>query len=55
MADDQFDINLQDDDLLAEVELVATLMVATTDSEEHLTEAQIDDILGVIPAPRTGD
>jgi len=52
---DQFDVNLQDEDLLEEVELIATVMVATTDSDEHLSQAQIDDILGVVPAPRTGD
>jgi len=52
---DQFDVNLQDEDLLEEVELIATVMVATTDSDHHLSQAQIDDILGVVPAPRTGD
>ena len=52
---DQFDVSLQDEDLLEEVELIATVMVATTDSDEHLSQAQIDDILGVVPAPRTGD
>ena len=56
MPSDQFDVNLQDEDLLEEVaELIATVMVATTDSAEHLSQAQIDDILGVVPAPRTGD
>ena len=55
MPSDQFDVDLQDEDLLEEVELIATVMVATTDSDEHLSQAQIDDILGVVPAPRTGD
>lgn len=55
MPDDQFDVTLQDDDLLEEVELVATLMVAATEAEEHLSQTRVDDILGVIPHPRTGD
>jgi hypothetical protein len=52
---DQFDINLVDEDLLAEVELVTTLMVATIESDEPLTEDQIDRLLGVVPEPRVGD
>ena len=55
MPSDQFDVNLQDEDLLEEVELIATVMVAATRNDDHLTQAQIDDILGVIPEPRTGD
>jgi hypothetical protein len=52
---DQFDFNLVDGDLLAEVELVTSLIVAATESDEHLSSAQIDKLLGVIPEPRTGD
>jgi len=55
VPDDQFDVNLQDDDLLEEVELVTNLIVAATEADAHLTQKQVDDILGVIPHPRSGD
>lgn len=44
---DQFDITLEDDDLFGEVELTANLMVAASETEERLSEAQIDRILGL--------
>jgi hypothetical protein len=50
---DQFDVNLEDSDLLTEVELVADLMVAATETDGHLSQDQIDTILGVVvPSPR---
>jgi hypothetical protein len=52
---DQFDVNLEDEVLLEEVELVANLMVATISSDDHLTQDEVDKLLGVIPRPRTGD
>ena len=52
---DQFDGNLEDSDLLEEIELVTNLIVAATEADKHLTQQQVDDILGVIPHPRTGD
>ena len=55
MPDDQFEVSLQDDDLLEEVELVTNLMVAASEADAHLTQEQVDDILGVIPHPRSGD
>jgi hypothetical protein len=55
VPDDQFDVNLQDDDLLEEVELVTNLIVAATKADAHLTQKQVDEILGVIPHPRSGD
>jgi len=55
VPDDQFEVNLQDEDLLAEVELVTNLIVAATEVDERLTRKQVDDILGVIPHPRSGD
>ena len=54
--DDQFDVSLEDDDLLDEVELTASLMVAANQSERHLTPAEVDEVLGVdtrIPRQRT--
>ena len=51
---DQFDVTLEDSDLLGEVELTTNLIIAASESDEHLTEAQIDEILGVVPEPRKG-
>lgn len=47
---DQFDVTLEDSDLLGEVELTTNLIIAASESEEHLSTAQIDEILGVLPA-----
>jgi hypothetical protein len=49
---DQFDISLEDSDLLGEVELTTNLMIAASESDEHLSVDEIDRILGV-PLPRS--
>jgi hypothetical protein len=49
---DQFDVTLEDGDLLGEVELTTTLIIAASESDEHLSQEQIDQLLGVIPKPR---
>jgi len=46
---DQFDVTLEDSDLLGEVELTTNLIIAASESEEPLSTAQIDAILGVGP------
>ena len=46
---DQFDVSLEDSDLLNEVELTTNLIIAASEAEEHLTTAEIDRILGVSP------
>lgn len=51
---DQFDISLEDDELLGEVELTANLIVAAGESDGPLSEEEIDRILGVTPR-RTND
>ena len=51
---DQFDVTLEDSDLLGEVELTTNLIIAASESDEHLSEAEIDQILGVVPDPRRG-
>jgi hypothetical protein len=48
---DQFDVTLEDVDLLGEVELTTNLIIAASESEDHLSEEEIDRILGVIPQP----
>ena len=55
MPYDQFDVSLHDEELLEEVELVTNLIVAATGSAEPLTPKQVDQLLGVVPRPRTGD
>jgi len=46
---DQFDVTLEDSDLLGEVELTTNLIIAASESEERLSPTQIDAILGVEP------
>jgi hypothetical protein len=48
---DQFDVTLEDADLLGEVELTTNLIIAASEADEHLSTAEIDRILGVRPAP----
>ena len=52
---DPFDVRLQDDELLDEVELTANLIVAANQSEAALSVSEIDEILGVLPQPREGE
>ena len=52
---DPFDVRLEDIELLDEVELTANLIVAANQSESHMSADEIDQILGVIPQPRSGD
>ncbi len=52
---DPFDVRLQDDELLDEVELTANLIVAANQAETHMSVSEIDQILGVLPRPREGD
>ncbi len=50
---DQFDVTLEDSDLLGEVELTTNLIIAASESDEPLSADEIDRILGIVPAPRT--
>ena len=47
--DDQLNVPLEDSELLAEVELTTNLIIAASESEEHLSQEEIDRILGVTP------
>ncbi len=44
---DQFDVTLEDADLLGEVELTTNLIIAASEADDHLSADQIDQILGV--------
>jgi hypothetical protein len=46
---DQFDVSLEDADLLGEVELTTNLIIAASETDEHLSAVEIDEILGVEP------
>lgn len=46
---DQFDVSLEDGDLLGEVELTTSLIIAASESDEHLSADEIDRILGITP------
>lgn len=48
---DQFDVRLEDDDLLGEVELTTTLIIAASESDGHLSQEEVDRLLGVTPVP----
>jgi hypothetical protein len=44
---DQFDVTLEDSDLLGEVELTTNLIIAATESDQPLSIDEIDRILGI--------
>lgn len=44
---DPFSVSLEDTDILEEVELTAALMVAANDANDHLSQEQIDRLLGL--------
>ena len=44
---DQFDVSLEDSELMGEVELTTNLIIAASESEERLTADEIDQILGI--------
>jgi hypothetical protein len=47
LVTDQFDVSLEDSELMGEVELTTNLIIAASESEERLTPEEIDQILGV--------
>ena len=47
---DQFDVTLEDSDLLGEVELTTNLIIAASEADGRLTDDEIDRILGVGPS-----
>jgi hypothetical protein len=44
---DQLDVPLEDSELLEEVEMVSTLILAASENDDRLDQAEIDRILGV--------
>ena len=52
---DQFDVTLEDVDLLGEVELTTNLIIAASEADGPLSTDEIDRILGVTPASEDDD
>jgi hypothetical protein len=51
VVDDQLNVPLEDAELLAEVELTTNLIIAASESDDHLSQEEIDRILGVDVRP----
>ena len=55
---DQLNVPLEDAELLAEVELTTNLIIAASEADDALPQAEVDRLLGVTPIPlqkaRTG-
>lgn len=47
--DDPLDVSLEDTALLAEVGLLADLIIAAQEADKHLTAEEIDRLLGLGP------
>jgi hypothetical protein len=47
--DDQLDVPLEDAELLAEVELTTNLIIAASEADAPLDQAEVDRLLGVEP------
>jgi hypothetical protein len=50
--DDQLDVPLEDSELLAEVELTTNLIIAASEADATLPQAEVDRLLGVEEARR---
>lgn len=50
---DQFDVSLEDEELMREVEMTTNLIVAASQREDRLPQAEIDRILGIDPGAGT--
>ena len=49
VVEDQLNVPLEDAELLAEVELTTNLIIAASESEATLSQAEVDRLLGVEP------
>jgi hypothetical protein len=47
VVDDQLDVPLEDAELLAEVELTTNLIIAASESDAALSQAEVDRLLGL--------
>ncbi len=49
-VNDQLDVTVHDSDVLAEIEMMTKLIIATSESEAPLPQSRIDELLGITPA-----
>jgi hypothetical protein len=47
-VNDRLDVTVHDSDVLAEIEILTNLIIATSESDKPLSQRRIDEILGVI-------
>ena len=47
VMDDQLNVPLEDSELLAEVELTTNLIIAASESDDSLPQAEVDRLLGI--------
>jgi hypothetical protein len=47
MMDDQLNVPLEDSELLAEVELTTNLIIAASEADSTLSQAEVDQLLGL--------
>ncbi|CAN5335415.1 MAG: hypothetical protein H0V13_10455 [Nocardioidaceae bacterium] len=45
----ELDLRLRDEDVLSEIEMTSNLMIAASEHDGPLTQAQVDEILGLRP------
>jgi hypothetical protein len=50
-VDDQLNVPLEDSELLAEVELTTNLIIAASESDASLSQAEVDHLLGLESGP----
>jgi hypothetical protein len=48
-VNDQLDVSVHDTEVLAEIEMMTNLIIATSESEGPLPQLRIDEILGIAP------
>ncbi len=46
-VNDQLDVNIQDAEVLAEIEMMTNLIIATSEADGPLPQQRIDEILGL--------
>jgi hypothetical protein len=46
-VNDQLDVTVHDSEVLAEIEMMTRLIIATSESDVPLSQARIDELLGV--------
>ncbi len=46
---DRLDVTVHDSEVLAEIEMMTNLIIATSESDKPLSQRRIDEILGIVP------